>query len=72
MVTLYHDRERCQAAIPTRCLVALELCPLDAEALASCFGYHVLADVQATVPLEPGTAARVGAALTVPSGGEKA
>jgi hypothetical protein len=57
---------------PGQFLLALELYPLDAEALATRFGRHVLADVQATVPLEPGTAARVGAALTVPSGGEKA
>jgi hypothetical protein len=57
---------------PGQFLLALELYPLDAEALAARFGRHVLADIQASVPLEPRTAARVGAALMVPSGGEKA
>jgi hypothetical protein len=57
---------------PGQFMLALELCPLDAEALAARFGRHVLADVQASVPLEPRTAARVGAAVMVPSGGEKA
>jgi len=57
---------------PGQFLLALELYPLDAEALASRFGLDVLTEVQATVPLEPRTAARVGAALMVLSGGEKA
>jgi hypothetical protein len=33
--------------------------------LAQRFGRDVLADIQATVPLEPGTAARVAEALTM-------
>ena len=57
---------------PGQFLLALELYPLDAEALATRFGRHVLGDIQASVPLEPRTAARVGAALMVLSGGEKA
>ena len=35
--------------------------------LAARFGHDVLADIQATVPPEPGTAARVAEALTISS-----
>ena len=54
---------------PGQFLLALELYPLEARALVARFGHDVLADIQATVPLEPGTAARVAEALTVLSEG---
>ena len=54
---------------PGQFLLALELYPMEARALAARFGHDVLADIQATVPLEPGTAARVAEALTVLSEG---
>jgi hypothetical protein len=57
---------------PGQFLLALELYPLAPEALAARFGCHVLVSIQASVPLEPRAAVRVGAALMVPSGGEKA
>jgi len=43
---------------------------MEARALAARFGHDVLADIQATVPLEPETAARVAEALAVLSGEE--
>ena len=52
-------------ANPGQFLLALELYPMEARALAARFGSDVLADIQATVPLEPGTAARVEEALTI-------
>ena len=54
---------------PGQFLLALELYPMGARALAARFGHDVLADIQVTVPLEPGTAARVAEALTVLSEG---
>lgn len=54
---------------PGQFLLALELYPLEARALVARFGHDVLADIQATVPLEPGTAAWVAEALTVLSEG---
>jgi len=50
---------------PGQFLLALELYPMEATALAARFGYAVLADIQATVPLEPETAARVAEALRI-------
>lgn len=50
---------------PGQFLLALELYPMEARALATRFDRDVLADIQATVPLEPGTAARVAEALTM-------
>ena len=50
---------------PGQFLLALELVPMEATALAARFGHDVLADIQATVPLEPETAARVAEALTI-------
>ena len=50
---------------PGQFLLALELVPMEARALAARFGHDVLADIQATVPLEPATAARVAEALTI-------
>ena len=46
-------------------LLALELYPMEVRALAARFSHDVLADIQATVPLEPETAARVAEALTI-------
>jgi len=50
---------------PGQFLLALELYPLEAGAIAARFGRDVLADVQRTVPLEPETAARVTEALVM-------
>ncbi len=52
---------------PGQFLLALELYPMEARALAARFGHDVLVDIQATVPLEPETAARVAEALTISS-----
>jgi hypothetical protein len=49
---------------PGQFLLALELYPMEARALAARFGRDVLEDIQATVPLEPETAARVAETLT--------
>ena len=48
---------------PGQCLLAIELYPMTVEALAARFDRAVLRDIQATVLLEPDTAARVAAAL---------
>jgi putative PIN family toxin of toxin-antitoxin system len=48
---------------PGQFLLALELDQMDARALAARFAPDVLADIQATVSLEPETAARVTEAL---------
>ena len=48
---------------PGQFLLALELYPLDSEAMARRFGRQVLADIKATLPLEPDTAQRLAAAL---------
>jgi hypothetical protein len=47
---------------PGQFLLALELHPMNPKALAARFDRDVLADIQATVPLEPMTAARVAEA----------
>lgn len=54
---------------PGQFLLALELYPMEAGAMAARFDRGVLADIQATVPLEPGTAARVTEALKIASTG---
>jgi putative PIN family toxin of toxin-antitoxin system len=55
---------------PGQFLLALELYPMATAAMAERFGHDVLADIQTMVPLEPGTAARVTAALAALSGKE--
>ena len=50
---------------PGQFLLAFELYPLEASALAARFGSETLADIQAAVPLEPRTAARVAKALAL-------
>jgi predicted nucleic acid-binding protein len=50
---------------PGQFLLALELYSMEVTALAARFGHDVLADIQATVPLEPETAARVAEALRI-------
>jgi len=50
---------------PGQFLLALDLYPMEVEALASRFGRDVLAEIHTTVPLEPGTAARVTEALAM-------
>jgi hypothetical protein len=57
---------------PGQFLLALELYPMEARALAARFGRDVLADIQASVSLEPEAAARVAEALAMLSGEEKA
>lgn len=54
---------------PGQFLLALELYPMEARALAARFSRDVLADILATVPLEPETVARVAEALTSASSG---
>ncbi|MBL7064776.1 MAG: putative toxin-antitoxin system toxin component, PIN family [Anaerolineae bacterium] len=56
---------------PGQFLLALELYPMEAEALAARFGRDVLVEVQATVPLEPETAMRVREAVAMQSGEEE-
>jgi putative PIN family toxin of toxin-antitoxin system len=48
---------------PGQFLLALELYPMEAAAMASRFSRDVLAGIPATVPLEPRTAARVAEAV---------
>lgn len=50
---------------PGQFLLALEIYPLDADALIARFGHDVLAGIQAAVPLDPETAARVADALVL-------
>jgi hypothetical protein len=50
---------------PGQFLLALELYPLEAEAMTRRFTRSVLTDIQVAVPLEPATAARLAAALTI-------
>jgi hypothetical protein len=50
---------------PGQLLLALELYPVEAAAMAARFNRDVLVDIQATVPLEPGTAARVVEAVAI-------
>jgi len=57
---------------PGQFLLALELYPMEVGAIAARFGCDVLADIQANVPLEPKTAARVAEALAMLSGEEEA
>ena len=57
---------------PGQFLLALELHSMEAKALAARFGRDVLADVQATMPLEPTTASQVAEALAMLGGEEEA
>jgi putative PIN family toxin of toxin-antitoxin system len=50
---------------PGQFLLALELASMEEAAMAQRFGREVLADIQATVPLEPATRARVAGALAL-------
>lgn len=50
---------------PGQFLLALELYPMEATAMADRFDRDVLSDIKATVPLEPETAARVVDALAI-------
>lgn len=50
---------------PGQFLLALELYPMEVAAIASRFDYQVLKDIQVTIPLEPGTEARVKKALAM-------
>ena len=62
------DLRRCQnVAIvnPGQFLLALEMDSMEAAAIAVRFGRNVLVDIQAIVPLEPGAAARIAAALAL-------
>jgi len=52
---------------PGQFLLALELYPMEASAMAARFSRDVLADIQATVPLEVETAARLAKALAMRS-----
>lgn len=56
---------------PGQFLLALKLYPLEAAAIATRFGRDVLEDIKASIPLEPGTAARVAKALAVLGGEEQ-
>jgi hypothetical protein len=56
---------------PGQFLLAIELYSREARALATRFGRDVLVDIQATVPLEPKTAARVAEALAMLGSEEK-
>lgn len=49
---------------PGQFLLDLELYPLDARRIAARFDRTMLADIQAAVPLEPGTAGRLAEALS--------
>jgi hypothetical protein len=62
---LLEMRRYCDVAIvnPGQFLLALELDQMDARALAARFAPDVLADIRATVSLEPEAAARVAEAL---------
>jgi uncharacterized protein len=53
---------------PGQLLVGIELYGMDAAAIAGRFRRSVLVDLQATIPLEPGTAARVSEVLACPEG----
>jgi putative PIN family toxin of toxin-antitoxin system len=55
---------------PGQFLLALELYPMEAAAMASRFSSDVLVEIQAHVPLEPGTAARVAEAVAGVEGRE--
>ena len=68
------DLRRCgNVAIvsPGQFLLALELYSMEAAVIATRFDRDMLTGIQATVPLEPGTAARVVEALAVLDGEEK-
>lgn len=52
---------------PGEFLLALELYPMEAGAIAARFDRDVLMDIQRSVPLEPETTARVGEALAITS-----
>jgi putative PIN family toxin of toxin-antitoxin system len=53
---------------PGQFLLALELYPMEASAIAARFDRSILADIEAGVPLEPGTAARLREAIMMSSG----
>jgi putative PIN family toxin of toxin-antitoxin system len=53
---------------PGQFLLALELYPMQADSMAERFSRKVLGDIEATLPLEPTTAARVAVALAMLSG----
>lgn len=55
---------------PGQFLLALELYPMEAAAMASRFSRDVLVGIQAGVPLEPGTAVRVAEAVAMMGGEE--
>jgi len=57
---------------PGQFLLALELYPMEPEAMAIRFGCDALAGIRASVPLEPETMTRVEEALAMVSGGEEA
>ena len=57
---------------PGQFLLALELHPMETKALAARFSPDVLAGIQATVPLEQATSARVVEALAILSDEEEA
>lgn len=50
---------------PGQFLLALELYPLEAEAMTRRFSRSVLTDIQVAIPLEPAAAARLAAALAI-------
>jgi putative PIN family toxin of toxin-antitoxin system len=60
-----HRYRRVAIVNPGQFLLALELYPMEARALAARFDSAVLVDIQTTVPLEPGTAAQVAEALAM-------
>lgn len=51
---------------PGQFLLAFELYPLEPEAMARRFSRAVLLDIQASIPLEPGTGTRLAEALRLP------
>jgi len=57
---------------PGQFLLALELYPMEPEAMAIRFGCDALAGIRASVPLEPETMTRVEEALAMVSGGQEA
>jgi len=57
---------------PDQFLLALDLYPMEATAMGGRFSHDVLADIQASIPLEPETATRVEEALAILSDGEEA
>ena len=60
-----HSYRQVAIVNPGQFLLALELYSMDAQAMGARFERDVLAGIQTTVPLEPGTAARVAEALAL-------